>query len=536
MSEMQKLYKDSDLFSGPIMNAIVNAPPSDDAYMAVFSKKGVIASMNKLKAKGAIREKAYKEWNSKAEKLARSLEDDFKRTADTLPGRADDILTPRGKFVADYGEVLKSIEKNADFSPVSMDTVKTRLATLTQGLTVGHGGWTLEMRRKLMIAALVGSYLAMRTDATLEKYGTCGGGKMCLHFPAVYGDDNNEPYQQDEHLTQNYEGLVMGALPALGKDEVDRFHIMSPCKTDLVVAAYEQSDWRCKCEEFYKHDRTEIVYKMQKMKCEADERLKRPVPINADGSCPKKYNFAGTEYDVKVVAGELKKTHDGGETFSCDFSGVPYDDINEALDECIYKFMHKDGCEDDPGTDYDDCLIDMYRDCYAKGYSDNTKYCTDDGGVCDHDGHCWGFTNDEYFPVPLSKHKDTFAIPVNAKENVNTGVLEPITVCTNSWLSSFTGGQLQDYKPCIVVRYEVDSMRAYSKAGFGANYCAENKAQLADVLEGTCFWGGMAGAVAVSALSGGVTGTVIIPVAIGSASIGCEKIADMQTKWPQSQY
>lgn len=416
-----------------------------------------------------------------------------------------------------------------------MDSTLKRTGTLLKGVTVGNT-WKPDERKKLMIAALVGSYLAMRTDADLEKYGTCGGGKMCLHFPMLFGKDNNEPYEQAEPLTQDYDGLVMGALPALGKDEVDRFHIMSPCKTDLVVAAYEQDDWRCKCEEFYRHDINEIVYKMQKMKCEADERFKRPVPINADGTCPEKYNFAGIEYDVKVVAGELKKTHERGETFSCDFSGVPYDDINEALEKCKYEFMHRDGCVDNPDTDYDDCLIDMYRDCYGKDYSDNAKYCTDDGDVCDSDGHCLGFTDDEYSPVPFSMHKDTFAIPVNAKENVNTGVLEPITVCTNSWLGSFTVADPTKYRPCIVVRYDIDSMRAYSKAGFGANYCAENHAQFEDILEGTCFWGGMAGAVVVSALSGGVTGTVIVPVAIGSGSVTCEKFANMNGKWPHDQH
>jgi hypothetical protein len=46
----------------------------------------------------------------------------------------------------------------------------------------------------------------------------------------------------------------------------------------------------------------------------------------------------------------------------------------------------------------------------------------------------------------------------------------------------------------------------------------------------------MAGAVVVSALSGGVTGTVIVPVAIGSGSVACEKIANMDGKWPHDQH
>ncbi|MEA1998172.1 MAG: hypothetical protein U9N61_02445 [Euryarchaeota archaeon] len=354
-------------------------------------------------------------------------------------------------------------------------------------------------------------------------------------------------YERDEAVKSERAGLVMTKYPG---DKRDRFHVMSPCKTDLVVVAYEQDDWRCKCEEFYKHDSNEIVYKMQKVKCEADEHYKRPAPINADGSCPKKYSFAGTEYDVKAVASERKKTHEGGETFSCDFSGVPYDDINEALEKCKYEFMHRDGCEDNPNTDYDDCLIDLYRDCYFDPDETFPRYpgtdtegnyfCDNDqeGLNCDENG-CIGMDN-SYYTVPFSRHQDTFAIPVNAKENVNTGVLEPISVCTNSWSSDFLEGiglgRPNAPKPCIAVRYDVDSMRGYLKAGFGVNYCAENRATFEKGLEGTCFWGGMAGAVVISAFSGGGTAAVIIPVAIGSAGTLCEKIMQMKTKWPQDQY
>jgi hypothetical protein len=68
------------------------------------------------------------------------------------------------------------------------------------------------------------------------------------------------------------------------------------------------------------------------------------------------------------------------------------------------------------------------------------------------------------------------------------------------------------------------------------NYCAENGAQFIDGVEGACFWGGIVGAVAVSAMSGGVTGTVIVPVAVGSASVACEKLAGQEGKWPHDQY
>jgi hypothetical protein len=400
-----------------------------------------------------------------------------------------------------------------------------------------------------MIAALVGSYLAMRTDAHLEKYGTCGGGKMCLHFPAIFGDDNNEPYQQDKHLTQNYEGLVMGVLPSFTGGKTDRFHILSPCKADLVVEAHKAGDGFCKCDEFYKHDRTEIVYKLQKVRCVSDQIVKKTVPINADGTCPETYILTRAD-KIKMKSDELEETHERQNTFSCDISGVAYDDINEALEKCKYEFMHRDGCVDNPDTDYDDCLYTLYRDCYCDPTetfpvyegtdSEGDYYCDNDvsGGLnCNSDG-CIGRHNSHY-TVPFSMHQDTFAIPVNAKENVNTGVLEPVTVCTNSWskdfLTQITGSTRRD-RPCIAVRYDVDSMRGYSKAGFGVNYCAENSATFIKGLEGTCFWGGMAGAVVVSAFSGGGTAAVIIPVAIGSAGTLCEKITQMKAKWPQNQY
>jgi hypothetical protein len=189
-------------------------------------------------------------------------------------------------------------------------------------------------------------------------------------------------------------------------------------------------------------------------------------------------------------------------------SSIPFSlsiscDADEDLDAFLYEFMHKDdGCEDDPDTGYDECLYDVYRDCYDS--SRGTYYCDNDDFYCDDEGNCVGMSTSSY-AVPFSRYQDTFAVPINLKENVNVDefkAFEPVTVCTNSW----------------------------------ANYCAENKAQFKDEVEKACFWGGIAGSVAVSGLSGGVTGTVIVPVAVGSASVACEKIANMESKWPHDQH
>ena len=126
-------------------------------------------------------------------------------------------------------------------------------------------------------------------------------------------------------------------------------------------------------------------------------------------------------------------------------------------------------------------------------------------------------------------------MPVNMKPHVNVDKSsEPVNICKNSWASEFFGDAVvSDNQPCVSVAYDIASMRGYSVEGFGVNYCAENKAQFRDKLEKTCFWGGMAGAVVVSALSGAVTGTVIVPVAI---SVACEKFTNMGGKWPHDQY
>lgn len=364
--------------------------------------------------------------------------------------------------------------------------------------------------------------MAYFEDALADVYNAQGRDtKEIMHFLSYFGEDNNKAYELGEAVMLDYKGLVMTKYPG---DETDRFHIRSPCKTDLVVEAHDAGEGFCKCEELSLTN--EVIYKLQRISCVFKDEF-RVAPINADGTCPKTYTWRGTEHDIDP------KWYDWNIMFSCD--------VDEDQEECISKQMHDDPCTDDKYDD--DCLKDEYRNCYDKNGDD--KCLNEKPGECDSDGHCTStFTalgiglNHYYPPVALSLHQDTFAAAVNLKENVNTGLLEPVTVCRNSWASEFLGGRasLMEYEPCVSVAYDVDSMRGYSKGGFGMNYCAENGAQFIDGVEGACFWGGIVGAVAVSAMSGGVTGTVIVPVAVGSASVACEKLAGQEGKWPHDQY
>jgi hypothetical protein len=174
----------------------------------------------------------------------------------------------------------------------------------------------------------------------------------------------------------------------------------------------------------------------------------------------------------------------------------------------------------------------------------------------DDEGHMFGFDDsvgvpNSIYAVPLSTAQDTFPVSINLKENVidvenpysTAKTYSPVTVCRNSWefefLKRISADPIDYTYNCITVKYDTESLRGYSVAGFGPNYCAENEDQFLDKVEGTCFWGGIVGGVAVSMLSGPgapVMGGVILPVTIGSAGTACEKLVNMAGKWPHSQY
>jgi hypothetical protein len=378
-----------------------------------------------------------------------------------------------------------------------------------------------------MTAALVASCIAMEADFNLEKYGTCGTNSMCLHMSRFFGEAyNNKQYQLDSEVKSNYKGLVMSQYPG---EKTDRFHIMSPCKTDLVVEGHDD-DGTCKCEEY--RDSDKVYFRMQKLACMISiVGVKKAIPLSEPGMCPEKIEGGGVVYDVEPVWYDID-THEGDKIFTCDASGD--------VDQCIYDFMHEESCASDKYGD--ECLREEYRDCYHPTFG--SQICDDDLlSFCDAEGVCWGCSPSPYFTIPLSTYQDSYPVEINYKEDVvdtenpYSQTREPVTTCTNSWSFDFFGrANEDDYYECITVKYDVESLRGYSVAGFGPNYCAENEDQFIDSVEGACFWGGIAGSVAVSALSGGITGTVIVPVAIGSGSVVCEKLVNMVGKWPHSQY
>jgi hypothetical protein len=114
--------------------------------------------------------------------------------------------------------------------------------------------------------------------------------------------------------------------------------------------------------------------------------------------------------------------------------------------------------------------------------------------------------------------------------------LLPYTRCENSWWDGVTGVSGRYERPCITVDADADSMRGYSVSGFGMNFCGENKEQFTDKLSTVCFWGSIGVTVPLSIFGTTVASAVVVPVVIDSAAIGCEKLSDMVSRWPHSQY
>lgn len=244
LTDLQTTYKGGTFFDGlsslqnRLLLDLANSGPNKEAYMKIVSDEGVLTRMESMRMAGVFKKESMDEWNRMVDDIAPGFEKHIKETIDSLPGKPGDILkpnTPRGAFFKQYEDVLKQVEGDATTNKAAMATLTSRVETYTKGLTVGQGGWTLDRRKKLMFAAVVGAYIATKVDADAEKYLTCGGNNVCQHFPRLFGDDNNEGYKLIEEAEKEYGGLVRIAVPTLTGEKMERLHIVSPCKTDLVV-------------------------------------------------------------------------------------------------------------------------------------------------------------------------------------------------------------------------------------------------------------------------------------------------------------
>ena len=141
------------------------------------------------------------------------------KTTNQLPGDVAAGTGARGAYVSHFQDAWADVY-NAKGSGTKeiMTGLGTRAETLVRGVPFGKT-WKLDKRKKIMVAALVASHIAMKTEADLEKYATCGSGTMCLHFPSFFGDDNNKAYELSDAIMSDYKGLVMAKYPG---DKTDR--------------------------------------------------------------------------------------------------------------------------------------------------------------------------------------------------------------------------------------------------------------------------------------------------------------------------
>ncbi len=576
-----------------LVDSTVLKDTTKKSFLKVFLEAdGKIAKTKALLNKKALMEGQQNIYDDKVDDLAVDIYQDIVTSSAMLPGSAASPTTARGTLVKFYNDAwvdARSATGVTDKSRAYADEIiNKRAVPLLEGVPFGHGGITsIDKRKIIMMAALAGAYLAMETDARLEKYDTCGGGGLCLHYPKLFGDDNNREYELDKDdkdgsvrtVSDDYKGLVVSDYPG---DETDRFHIISPCKTDLVIEGHEKTEGFCRCEELYGADK--IYYKFDKRICALDingdgtitgddgyhllavDILYFYVYTNPDGTCPghviPTINYpasitSGERYNVITVIENLDYITDANNnlpsTDPVDYGGKgghfeceqEYgESVDDALERCVDEKVHKPACTDMDGDLIDDCLIDPYRECDGSLASlylcDNTvgtlppwvtscAFLVEDSSIYKNDDGTNAWQNPDYVVHPL-----------NVKENVASGEYESelITVCKDSWLFDFfgTADPLTQYMPCVSVGYDERSMQGYSKSGFSHNYCGENKADFKDSLSTVCFWGGMGAAIGVTVLSGGVAGTVVLPVMIGSGSVACEKLIQRSERWPHSQY
>ncbi len=317
------------------------------SYLKVVSEEdGKIAKLKKLTKYNSIKEEQSVIYDKEIDEIAKDIYEDITRTAHQLPGDVADADAAQGMFMNQFKDAWSGVY-NAESSTAAtkelMDGLGKRGLALTEGVAFGGSGTlSVDLRKKLMVAALVGAYLAMPADANLEKYATCGSGKMCLHFPRFFGKDNNGDYDLGKSIMPDYDGLVMSTYPGA---KTERFHIMSPCKTDLVIEA---------------HDKDEE--KINKRSCYADSNNNgkydattdhASVYTNKDGMCPPIVKvFVGTELEsshtiftvIEDIAHVPTGSSDPIESYRGPFSCTQStgETVSDALERCVKEIVYDD--------------------------------------------------------------------------------------------------------------------------------------------------------------------------------------------------
>ncbi|MCK5334040.1 MAG: hypothetical protein KAJ24_05985, partial [Candidatus Aenigmarchaeota archaeon] len=204
-----------------------------------------------------------------------------------------------------------------------------------------------------------------------------------------------------------------------------------------------------------------------------------------------------------------------------------------ALERCFYEETHYDPCPGEaPSIDNPDpCLKTEYRECTT--WKSPTQHDCDDAFTWVNQ---WNVNDDLAKSVKVS---DTVAIPFNILPNVDDGKpAETISVCENSWLGDVLDEIIDDpgkRHKCITVTPDASSMGDYSDAGFGTNYCATNENTFWQEAADKCFWGSIALSLGIEVVSAGGLTPVVLYV-VGSGAVACEKIAEMDSKWPKNQF
>ncbi|MCK5333624.1 MAG: hypothetical protein KAJ24_03860, partial [Candidatus Aenigmarchaeota archaeon] len=386
------------------------------------------------------------------------------------------------------------------------------------------------------------SYVAMLVEFSTEKYGTCGTGSLCMHFPRLLGDindvtSNNKAFEFEDAVKETYNDLVMVEVKRLAGKGLMRLALVSPCKTDLTVKT-----GICECEEYYRPDR--IVYRLDKIACLIDvnkdgevtkEEDYVPVNLNADGSCPTQITFTKDRTPVAhaiIPAGTypvITQTYDPH-----DFGG--YDDVDKYYGRFDCIIMDDESVMDALQR----CANDKIYDASGNPNHDEYKQCFD-GGVKPFGLGC-DMTTVAYFKHPIydatvyDMNAETVNVipqPLNLKPDIlDNDRLAPISGCTDSWVPDIISAP--EKKFCIIVSVDTDSMKTYSD-GFGSNFCVENEDDANDWIEAGCTVGTFIGSAAIMYFSAGIA-TPVALFTVGSGGALCSKIVSDNGKWPNDQF